>query len=50
MRSGSEWTDHVLVFGQGLRASEIGSWMTCVNCNVEGKRGFGRSRFTLPER
>jgi cation diffusion facilitator CzcD-associated flavoprotein CzcO len=34
----SEWTDHVLALGQGLLANEIGSWMTGVNRNVEGKQ------------
>ncbi len=33
-----EWTDHVLSLGQGLLANEIGSWMTGVNRNVEGKQ------------
>ena len=32
-----EWTDHVLALGEGLLANEIGSWMTGVNRNVEGK-------------
>ena len=34
----SEWTDHVMALGQGLLANEIGSWMTGVNRNVEGKQ------------
>ena len=34
----SEWTDHVLALGQGLLANEVGSWMTGVNRNVEGKQ------------
>ena len=34
----SEWTDHVLALGQGILANEIGSWMTGVNRNVEGKQ------------
>ena len=33
-----EWTDQVLTLGQGLLANEIGSWMTGVNRNVEGKQ------------
>ncbi|MBC8239466.1 MAG: NAD(P)/FAD-dependent oxidoreductase [Alphaproteobacteria bacterium] len=33
-----EWTDYVLAMGQGLLANEIGSWMTGVNSNVEGKQ------------
>jgi len=33
----SEWTDHVLGVGQGLLANEVGSWMTGVNRNVEGR-------------
>ena len=32
-----EWTDHVLSLGQGQLMNEIGSWMTGVNRNVEGK-------------
>lgn len=34
----SEWTDNVMALGQGLLANEIGSWMTGVNRNVEGKQ------------
>jgi cation diffusion facilitator CzcD-associated flavoprotein CzcO len=34
----SEWTDHVLALGQGQLMNEIGSWMTGVNRNVEGKQ------------
>jgi hypothetical protein len=34
----NEWTDHVLALGQGLLANEVGSWMTGVNRNVEGKQ------------
>jgi len=33
-----EWTDQVMALGQGLLANEIGSWMTGVNRNVEGKQ------------
>jgi cation diffusion facilitator CzcD-associated flavoprotein CzcO len=33
-----EWTDYVLALGQGVLANEIGSWMTGVNRNVEGKQ------------
>jgi cation diffusion facilitator CzcD-associated flavoprotein CzcO len=33
-----EWTDYVLTVGQGLLMNEIGSWMTGVNSNVEGKQ------------
>ena len=33
-----EWTDHVLAIGQGQLMNEIGSWMTGVNRNVEGKQ------------
>jgi len=32
-----EWTGHVLALGEGLLANEIGSWMTGVNRNIEGK-------------
>jgi cation diffusion facilitator CzcD-associated flavoprotein CzcO len=34
----NEWTNHVLALGEGLLANEIGSWMTGVNRNVEGKQ------------
>jgi hypothetical protein len=34
----SEWTNHVLALGQGQLMNEIGSWMTGVNRNVEGKQ------------
>ena len=34
----AEWTDHVLALGQGQLMNEIGSWMTGVNGNVEGKQ------------
>jgi cation diffusion facilitator CzcD-associated flavoprotein CzcO len=33
-----EWTDHVLVLGEGQLMNEVGSWMTGVNRNVEGKQ------------
>ena len=33
-----EWTDHVLALGQGQLMNEIGSWMTGVNRNIEGKQ------------
>ncbi len=33
-----EWTDYVLALGQGQLMNEIGSWMTGVNGNVEGKQ------------
>ena len=33
-----EWTDHVMALGEGLLMNEIGSWMTGVNRNVEGKQ------------
>jgi hypothetical protein len=33
-----EWTDHVLALGQGQLMNEVGSWMTGVNRNVEGKQ------------
>jgi cation diffusion facilitator CzcD-associated flavoprotein CzcO len=33
-----EWTNHVLTLGQGHLMNEIGSWMTGVNRNVEGKQ------------
>jgi len=34
----AEWTDHVLALGRGQLMNEIGSWMTGVNRNVEGKQ------------
>jgi cation diffusion facilitator CzcD-associated flavoprotein CzcO len=33
-----EWTNHVLTLGKGQLMNEIGSWMTGVNGNVEGKQ------------
>ncbi|WP_398471951.1 flavin-containing monooxygenase [Tardiphaga sp.] len=33
-----EWTDHVLALGQGQLMNEVGSWMTGVNRNIEGKQ------------
>ncbi len=33
-----EWTDYVLSLGQDQLMNEIGSWMTGVNRNVEGKQ------------
>jgi cation diffusion facilitator CzcD-associated flavoprotein CzcO len=33
-----EWTDHVLALGEGQLMNEVGSWMTGVNRNVEGKQ------------
>lgn len=33
-----EWTDYVQALGQGQLMNEIGSWMTGVNRNVEGKQ------------
>ncbi len=33
-----EWTDYVLALGQGQLMNEIGSWMTGVTGNVEGKQ------------
>ena len=35
---GAEWTEHVLALGEGQLMNEIGSWMTGVNGNVEGKQ------------
>src|SRR4029077_2466260 len=34
----NEWTNHVLALGQGQLMNEVGSWMTGVNRNVEGKQ------------
>ena len=33
-----EWTDYVLTLGQDQLMNEVGSWMTGVNRNVEGKQ------------
>ncbi|MEC7442138.1 MAG: cyclohexanone monooxygenase, partial [Pseudomonadota bacterium] len=33
-----DWTDYVLGLGEDLLMNEIGSWMTGVNNNVEGKK------------
>ena len=33
-----EWTDYVMALGQGQLMNEVGSWMTGVNRNVEGKQ------------
>ena len=37
----AEWTNYVLALGQGQLMNEIGSWMTGVNGNVEGKQKPG---------
>ena len=34
----AEWTEHVLALGEGQLMNEIGSWMTGVNRNIEGKQ------------
>jgi hypothetical protein len=34
----AEWTQHVLSLGHDLLMNEVGSWMTGVNRNVEGKQ------------
>jgi hypothetical protein len=34
----ADWTDQVKALGQGLLMSEIDSWMTGVNRNIEGKQ------------
>jgi cation diffusion facilitator CzcD-associated flavoprotein CzcO len=34
----SSWTDHVKALGVGLLSSEVNSWMTGYNSNVEGKQ------------
>ena len=34
----AEWTDHVLALGQGQLMNEIGSWMTGVNPNLQGRQ------------
>jgi cation diffusion facilitator CzcD-associated flavoprotein CzcO len=33
-----EWTDYVLALGEGQLMNEVGSWMTGVNRNVDGKQ------------
>ena len=42
----AEWTDHVLALGEGQLMNEIGSWMTGVNRNVEGKQKPRIMRFS----
>ena len=37
-QSVKDWTDYVLSLGEGLLMNEIGSWMTGVNKNVEGRQ------------
>jgi cation diffusion facilitator CzcD-associated flavoprotein CzcO len=32
------WTDHVKALGEGMLSSEVDSWMTGINSNVEGKQ------------
>jgi len=32
------WTDHVLATSEGLLFTEVDSWMTGINRNVEGKQ------------
>jgi hypothetical protein len=32
------WTDHVLAASEGLLFTEVDSWMTGINRNVEGKQ------------
>jgi cation diffusion facilitator CzcD-associated flavoprotein CzcO len=34
----TSWTDHVKALGAGLLSSEVNSWMTGYNSNVEGKQ------------
>jgi len=34
----NEWTNYVLTLGEGQLMNEIGSWMTGINRNVEGKQ------------
>ncbi len=34
----ADWTDHVKALGAGLLSSEVNSWMTGINSNVEGKQ------------
>ncbi len=34
----AEWGNHVHELGKGLLMNEVGSWMTGVNRNVEGKQ------------
>jgi cation diffusion facilitator CzcD-associated flavoprotein CzcO len=33
-----DWTEHVLALGEGQLMNEVGSWMTGVNRNLEGKQ------------
>jgi cation diffusion facilitator CzcD-associated flavoprotein CzcO len=32
------WTDHVKALGEGMLSSEVDSWMTGINSNVEGRQ------------
>jgi len=34
----AQWTDHVIASSEGLLFTEVDSWMTGVNRNVEGKQ------------
>jgi len=34
----TSWTDHVKALGVGLLSSEVNSWMTGYNSNVEGRQ------------
>ena len=47
------WTDHVKATGEGLLSTEVDSWMTGINSNVEGKqpphhRALQRRRAGVP--
>src|SRR3974377_1429646 len=37
--SAAAWTDHVIAASEGLLFTEVDSWMTGINRNVEGKEG-----------
>ena len=34
----ADWTDHVKALGAGMLSSEVDSWMTGINSNVDGKQ------------
>ena len=37
-RGGAAWTDHVIETNEGLLFTEVDSWMTGINRNLEGKQ------------
>src|SRR5271155_437169 len=41
-----DWTDHVIASSEGLLFTEVDSWMTGINRNVEGKQGSRIMRYS----